>query len=175
MKKFILTTILFISLNSLSQTNFEWDIRVDLEDTKDVVYSKSKLFVAERWKSAKAVTEFDDKEAGIIMLKPLTIESVVISMSEYKYTFEYTVKLFQKENKSRLVIKDVRCTRAHVGGLWPLLPIGDKFPEERGMKKTGMSRKKYESIMVDLKSTLQSIADSYVPFMEKPLVEEEDW
>ncbi len=71
---------------------------IELESSKDDLYVSSNLWLAEYFKSAEAVIEVQDKEAGLLMGKGM------ISSSNFFGTnyFRFTVKIETKENKARI-------------------------------------------------------------------------
>lgn len=177
MKTLLLIITISHGLVLYSQTDYKWDEVVETTGTQSDIYSRTKLFVAETWKSAKDVIQNDDKEAGIILLKAKSKQNIVFSLVDHVYYFSYTVKLYQKEGKARIVIEDVVCTDVFVEGgySWPLLPVSDTYPD-KGLKTTGMNEKNYLTIMASLKAELQSIVDKFkVDIAKTSEVESEDW
>jgi hypothetical protein len=64
--------LLLFTLNSLAQSNFEWVKTDSIQKTKEQIYSATKMFIAETWKSSKEVIQNDDKDGGIILIKGKT-------------------------------------------------------------------------------------------------------
>ena len=70
--------LLFILGNiglSYSQTNFQWEKIDSVNKSKAQIYSDTKMFIAEVWKSANSVIQNDDKESGLILVKGSTIKT----------------------------------------------------------------------------------------------------
>lgn len=177
-KKLLLTTLLmFLGLALFGQKDFKWDIIIDsLPDNQNQLFSKTKLFIAETWKSAQNVIQNDDKEAGIILVKGLSIQNMFFQLNDHRWTFAYTVKFLIKEGKCRLIVENVNCQSAICRNYkWVLLPVQDNYPEEQGMKKTNLFEGKYLELMTSLKQELQSIVDSYTINIKKPIAKNDDW
>jgi hypothetical protein len=64
--------LMLFTLNSLAQNNFEWVKTDSIQKTKEQIYSATKMFIAETWKSSKEVIQNDDKDGGIILIKGKT-------------------------------------------------------------------------------------------------------
>lgn len=181
MKKFnriiVFISILFTSSVGFSQTGFKWDVIIEpLEDSKSELYSKTKLFIGETWKSAQDVIQSDDVESGVILVKGLSIQNLFYQMNDHRWTYAYSIKFMMKDNKCRIVIDNVYCDAARCGTYeWPHMPVADKYPETKGLKTTGVNEKRYLELMTMLKSELQSVVDSYSAYVKKPLVEDSDW
>lgn len=67
MKKVILTaiSILFMTF-SYAQANFKWDKIDSIAKNKNELYSLTKMYIGETWKSAQNVIQNDDKEGGMV-------------------------------------------------------------------------------------------------------------
>lgn len=177
-KTLLLLTFILIGLVSLGQSNFKWDVITDsLENNKSELYSKTKLFVGETWRSAQDVIQNDDKESGIILIKGVSVQNLYYQMNNHRWVFNYTIKFMIKDNKCRILIEDVYCSDARVAQYkWPHMPVSDTYPASKGFKTTGVNKDRYLIIMKSLKLELQSIADSYVHEVKKPLViNNSDW
>ena len=177
-KTLLTLTFILIGLVSFGQSNFKWDVITDsLENNKSELYSKTKLFIGETWKSAQDVIQNDDKEAGVILIKGVSVQNLYYQMNDHRWTFNYTIKFMIKDNKCRILIEDVYCSAARVAQYeWPHMPVSDTYPESKGLKITGVNEERYLTIMTSLKLELQSIADSYTAAVKKPLVtNDSDW
>ena len=95
-----------------AQTDFKWDKVDSVAKIKGQIYSDTKMFIAEFWKSAQNVIQNDDKEGGSILIKGASIQSKYFQMNDHTWTFSYTVKFMMKDNKCRIVIEDVYCQSA---------------------------------------------------------------
>ena len=163
-----------MTMVSFGQTNFKWDVVSDsLKDNKSELYSKTKLFIGETWKSAQNVIQNDDKEGGVILVKGLSVQNLYYQMNDHRWTFNYTIKFLMKDNKCRIVIEDVYCSAARVAQYeWPHMPVADTYPTSKGLSITGVNEERYLTIMTSLKQELQSIVDSYMTAVNKPLVKD---
>lgn len=178
MKKiFIITILMLYSYSIKGQENFEWDVIVEAPgETEAQLYSKTKQFIAEAFVSAQDVLQNDDKEAGMILLKGTSITEVSANLHTHRAVFNFTTKIYVKDNKCRMVIENVHGISSSLGGnVWPTLPVADSYPAEKGYKKTSLSKKKYSLVMNLLKDDIQSLADGFKIKMSEPLEAEEDW
>ena len=168
MKKVILTaiSILFMTF-SYAQANFKW-VKIDsIAKNKNELYSLTKMYIGETWKSAQNVIQNDDKEGGAILVKGISVQSLYYQMDDHKWAFSYTVKFLFKDNKYRIVIEDVYCQSASTSYYeLPHMPVADTYPTEKGLKITGVNEERYLEIMTSLKKELQSIADSYKNYLK---------
>lgn len=176
-KPLLTLTFILLGLVSFGQTNFKWDVVTDsLDSDKSQLYSKSKLFIGETWKSAQNVIQNDDKDAGIILIKGVSIQNLYYQMNDHRWTFSYSIKFLMKDNKCRIIIEDVYCSAARVAQYeWPHMPVSDTYPESKGLKITGLNEKRYLQVMTSLKEELQSTVDSYIKYVKKPLVNNSGW
>jgi len=176
-KHLLLALFMIMSILSFAQENFKWDTIIDsLDGNKDELYSKTKLFIAENWKSAQNVIQNEDKEAGIILIKGLSIQYMFFQLWDHKWNFSYSVKFLTKDNKCRIVIENVYCESARCSvHEWPHLPVADTYPTEKGLKTTGLSQERYIELMTLLKQDLQSIVDLYTISVKNPIIKNADW
>lgn len=177
MKKSILTSIsiLFVTI-CFSQTDFKWDKKDSISKNKNELYSLTKTFIGEAWKSSNDVIQNDDKESGVILIKGISTQSLFYQMNDHIWTFSYNVKFLFKENKYRIIIENVNCESVRVGQyVWPNLPVADSYPSEKGLKTTGLNEERYLELMGNLKKELQSIVDNYEIYLKKENVSNGDW
>ena len=68
--KYVLTLV-FISMIScvFSQNQFKWEKIDSIGKTKEQLYTDTKIFIANTWKSSQDVLQNDDKDSGIIILR----------------------------------------------------------------------------------------------------------
>ena len=176
MKKVILTTLVILSMAiGFAQISFKWQKVDSIPKTKAQIYSDTKMFIAEYWKSAQNIIQNDDKKAGVILIKGESIVSKYFQLNDHKWTYSYTVKFFFKEKKYKIVIENVRCVSAFCGtNPWPLVEACDtcKFP---GIMKTSLNKERYTAVLLSLKSELQSIVDNYDKIIKTPNYSNGDW
>ena len=176
----ILILLLIIGLKSHAQSEIKWDVIIDsLTDNRSQLYSKTKLFIGETWKSAQNVIQNDDKEAGIILVKGITTRNMDYQLHNHRWTFAYSVKFFLKDHKCRIVLDNIYCESARYGQYEQhkkqCLPILDKYPAKKGNKITGLNEKKYVQLIISLRMELQAIVDSYKIHINEPLIDNPDW
>ena len=82
MKKIILLTLVTFFNSAFSQTDFKWDKVDSVSKNKGQIYSDTKMFIAEFWKSAQNVIQNDDKEGGMILLKGVSVQSKFFQFTE---------------------------------------------------------------------------------------------
>ena len=58
---------------------------------------------------------------------------------------------------------------------WPLLQPSFNYPSSKGLRITGINEKRYMQIMNSLKQDLQTIVNSYIEYVKKPLINNSDW
>ena len=181
MKKLILISFaaLMISL-SFGQTNFNWEKTDSVAKTQLQIYSDTKMFIAKTWKSAKDVIQNDDKEAGVILIKGAAIMKESFMMQEYVYVYNYNLTFKMKENKYKIILDNVVCSRAYMekGGAsaTSIDPFeGDNCPETGTFKAPGLPKKKAIAMMPLLTQELQSIVDSYEKYIKTPGTASGDW
>lgn len=75
-------------------------INVDNASAQEL-YSRAKLFVAYAYKSGKSVTQLNDDEAKIILIKPLTKVYQKDFFVNESYFVQYQVKIECKDNRYR--------------------------------------------------------------------------
>ena len=162
-----------------SQANFKWEKVDSTLKTKNQIYSDTKMFIAETWKSAKDVIQNDDKETGLILIKGVTIESVSLFMATYKYVYNYTITFKMKDNKYKIILDNVNCEEAIFSGRGSIAEInpfeGDNCPPTGTLSHPGLPRGKAISMMANLKFDLQSIIDRYMEYIKKPSKGDEGW
>jgi hypothetical protein len=176
MKNKLLTIFfMFTLLLGHAQTDFKWEKIDSVPKTKSQIYSDTKMFIAENWKSAQNVIQNDDKDAGMILLKGVNVQSRVFQMNEHKWTYSYVVKFFMKEGRYKIVIDNVTCVSAVCGAYnWPLIEACDscEFP---GYTKTSLNKERYTELLSSLKDELQRIVDKYEKSIKTPSQSNSDW
>ncbi len=177
MKRISLTaaTLLLMTF-SIAQSNFKWDKIDSIAKNSDEIYSITKMFIGETWKSAQDVIQNDDKTGGMILVKGLSIQTINYQLNDHTWRFSYTVKFLFKDSKYRIVIENVYCEAARCAEYeWPHMPVADTYPSEKGLRTTGVSQERYLEIMAALKQELQSIVDGYKQYLDTPKSNNGDW
>lgn len=182
MKKLLLILPLLFFLNSaFSQTNFVWDSVYTSKSTKDQLFSKAKLAIAEVYRSANSVIQNSDQEAGIILLKG----SVVLNRKEnlgaisITHVFSYTLKVMVRENRYRVMIDNVYNSEIHDNATmshYIIIPVEDESNQYRMSKKGYLiSNKKHAILMSQLKTDLQAVFNQIPIEMNKDLIDDSNW
>ena len=180
MKSLIILILLTFSLNNLfSQTNFVWEKTDSIAKTKSQIYTDTKMFIAENWKSSKGVIENDDKEGGIILIKGNVIKSDTYTMNVLEYVYAYTLTFRMKDNKYKLTLDNVYCKSVSDSFDWQLKKVepfdGDNCPKMNGgLMSNGLPKKKMIALMASVKNELQTILDIYAQYIKLPS-KNSDW
>lgn len=168
MKKIILFTIAFItSMMGFTQTNFKSEKIDSISKTKSQIYSDTKMFIAEFWKSAINVIQNDDMEAGMILLKGSTKQSVSYALTPLEFWYSYNVKFLMKDNKYKIIVDEIKY-QSGPSSLWDkkaqyLVPL-DEFP---GYSTSGLPEKQWNKLISNLKTEILSIVDNYEKYIKK--------
>lgn len=179
MKKIAILSFLILLLNNgFSQSNFIWEKTDTTSKSKSQIYSDTKMFIAETWKSSKAVTENDDKEGGNILIKSNCIKSDTYSLQVYEYVYRYNVTFRMKDNKYKISIDNVYCEsakrdRKQIKVIQPF--EGDNSPETNAGWGGGLPKKKMILLMASVKDELQTIFDNYIRYINSPSKNSVDW
>ena len=105
---------------------------------KSELYTRSKIWISNYFKSSKAVVDLDDKENGMLICKgfqEITIHSVIgVEITTRCY---FTIRISSKANKGRLEIYDVyyKNYEHYAGG--SLIPETETFPTTWFLPKIG--------------------------------------
>lgn len=179
-KLIFLTALILIVNNVFSQTNFVWEKTDTITKSKSQIYSDTKMFIAETWKSSKAVIENDDKEGGNILIKGNVIKSDTYSMNVLEYVYGYTVTFRMKDNKYKITLDNVYCKSTNNTFNWVLKKVepfdGDNCPKmNSGLMSNGLPKKKMIALMASVKNELQSIFDNYSHYIKSPSKNNADW
>src|SRR3989344_1800153 len=99
-----------ISLNVLAVEQFQVELVKDVPLERIRIYDQTTIWMAENFKSSKAVIELKDKELGVI-IGNATI-SANISMTKWLPAvyniFSFKMKIEMKDNKFRMTFSDVK-------------------------------------------------------------------
>lgn len=169
-----LSTMVGIAQNGYNKETFTWEVTDSVHKTKPQIYSDTKLFIAEMWKSAQSVIQLDDKEGGQILIKGIQTQQTMIVIADVEYIFSYTIKFLMKEGKYKMIIDNVQSTSVYYNKIykWPVIGICDGCDKP---DKQGISKKKYNLIISNLKENLQNIVNSYELTMKKESLITKDW
>lgn len=192
--------LLSFTLNSLAQSNFEFVKTDSIQKTKEQIYSSTKMFIAETWKSSKEVIQNDDKEGGIILIKGKTEINWEQPISLMKTTvyhdswYSYNVTFRMKNSKYQIKIDNVAPDDEFIAGNqgvspeirdWTFTPE-DSVASINSMKKYGLkvNNKNIETVINgqkeefplcqkvinSLHENLQKIVSEYSDYLKRSVV-----
>lgn len=179
MKKiFFISAALFWVITTLGQTNFQWEKTDSVALNKNEIYSLTKMFIGEKWKSAQNVIQNDDKESGIILVKGASVQETSFMGGKYIYVYKYSITFRMKNNKYKMTLDNVYCESANMSGgpeVTKIQPFdGDNCPETGTFKAPGLPKKKAIIMMGEFKRELQMLVDSYPVYLKKE-ASNDDW
>jgi hypothetical protein len=130
---FCLTLFGCAGMHPVAETDRSFERIVEVTGySKDQIYSFSKIWVAENFKSAKAVIEYDNKEEGVIIgngVIPYPCSGGLSCMGTADWKVPFTMRIDIKDQKFRLTFSNIRL-------VWPDAPgrpAYDGPPNQRGM------------------------------------------
>lgn len=169
MKKFILilSIILFAGcagLEPMPQSEMDFHRVVEAKGLKkDQLFDGTKMWIAETFRSAKAVIEYEDKEKGTIIgngiIKYPCSGFNCVAKGDWKVLF--TMKVDVKEDRFRLSFTNLKLK-------WP--PTVNSLGAQRGYEGRINSRGDFETI----KPALLKIGDDLLAFFKKDS-KDSDW
>lgn len=180
-KLLALPILLLLSTHVLAQNQYSWDVVIDsLDGSKTELFSKSKMFVAENWKSATDVIKNEDREAGLLLVKGKTPISILQNggFVTVTHTFDHTVKIYHKDGRCRIKVStdgesSVRADPPATMGSWKT--IADISQPFLGVWKQGLTKNGYAEIQERLSKELELTVKSYEAYMRTIHVVEDDW
>jgi hypothetical protein len=168
MKKTILAFVIALIAVSATAQTFTASKVDSVAKSKDELYTSSKMFIAQTWKSAKDVIQMDDKEGGVIIIKGKSIQERVFQLNNHVWVYSYTITIQIKDGKYRISASDVICDRAYCGAYeWPLVPITE--PSTYPGKRCGIGEERYNEINDAVKNEMKGIISSYSEFVNKKI------
>lgn len=135
MRPLLLSLLLFFTLNSFSQTLFDsipvkdgmayYEKIVDLNSSKDTLFNKAKLWVVGLVREPRYAIKTDDKESGTIIFHANTkfyypyqfIYKKKTETGQEEGTTYFTMKIFLKDNKAKIVFTDIKIINTDLGSL----------------------------------------------------------
>jgi hypothetical protein len=153
MKTILILLMTLFSLPIFSQVKSEYE-RIYENDTckQSYLYSKSKMYIADVFKSANNVIQNDDPSFGSLICKG--------NVSVSNYYFSFTLKVRVKDGASKITITDVYNSSA------PYKCSTIEINNFRGMFMDNLTKKQYNGIMVRLNKELEYIVSSYYRHMD---------
>jgi len=184
MKKIIASIIVMFTIISLqAQENFKWDEVIEIKGTKDELFSKAKLVLAQIYNDSEHVSRNTDKDAGIILSKPKTIVYLSGGMSNIKYVFEYELTIMVKDGRYRILINSINNPFVY-GPNGNSIPsranviVSTVYPYENAKnwyERKGLKPNKYFELLKPLRDKLQNIFNSIKEEMQKETIINDDW
>jgi hypothetical protein len=166
MKKLLILFGLLAS-TCVAQENFIWDKVIESEKPKSELYSTTKQFIAETWRSAQDVIQNDDKEGGSIIVKGISRQYYSFNaVNTVYYIYNYTVKFSLKDNKVRMQIENVKCDRGEHGALKLIQPTDTTYPK-------GYKPERCKAMQQYLKDELNQLLDKYKLYLAQSTIEKE--
>ncbi|WP_455593047.1 DUF4468 domain-containing protein [Bacteroides sp.] len=143
--------------------------------SKNELFSKTKMFISDKWNNPKRSILNEDKDSGIIQVKTEKEISINLGMGlKCIYTYEYLTKFRVKDNKYKIEIYDIKCLSAEQVGLGtthkvPLIPYfeGDNTPDKLKSAGKGISKKKAIEMMQELRSEFSEIFNQYSKYLNE--------
>lgn len=168
-KLLMIALLMSLTMLSFGQSTYE---KIDSTNKNKVqLYSDTKMFIAEYWKSAQNVIQNDDKEAGMILVKGIFVITQQYNfMYSYELTYAYTVKFMFKDNKYKMIIDNAYCDRAINLGTnqdSPARPhpcLNCEYPGS----SSGLFKKRWDELQIRLDAEFKSILTAYSVYIQKP-------
>lgn len=182
MKKIILIALSILVINTLSaQQEYKLEKTDSITKTKSQIYSDTKMFIAEYWKSAQNVIQNDDKENGMILLKCVIIKSVSLFLVTHDYTYQYTIKFLMKNGKYKIIIDNI-----YPQTVYRYNSKGSSYHDEYkfdicyncefpGFWKLGINKENWIDVQNSIKTQLNDIIDSYDKYIKQTSSVNTDW
>ena len=153
MKKVLVLCMLFLAVSIQAQEplSFEKVIQAD-SIKKDAIYNGLKEWVGMSFKSAKNVIEMDDKEAGILLLRPVSDYKMKgLTYLGFEGYLKYTIKLNIKDGRFKVVITNFEhsvlpgnCKDCNLG----LITTDEEYPYKYSFGAKGHMTKVWKDIKV---------------------------
>ena len=153
MKTILILLMTLFGLPIFSQVKSEYE-RIYENDTckQSYLYSKSKMYIADVFKSANNVIQNDDPSFGSLICKG--------NVSVSNYYFSFTLKIRVKDGASKITVTDISNTFA------PYKYATLEINNFRGLFRDNLTEKQYNEIMERLNKELESIIGSYYRHMD---------
>jgi hypothetical protein len=163
-----------INSSTTYKGNFKWEKMDSVSKTKAQIYTDTKMFISEAWKSAKNVIQNDDKDGGVILVKgSISKNALYKNKQNFEYIYNYNITFKMKDGKYKISIDNVTNTMSILVGYSNIsIPYIQPFDAENCPdnlnKIAGPGKESLSSMMESLKQDLQSIIDSYEKYIKNP-------
>lgn len=174
MKKLpLIIAIVFSGIVAQAQDNFKWDVVTNQSGTKEELYSKAKVVIADIYNSATDVIKNSDMHLGIIQIKAKTSLTFKRNMgfAVITYYYDYSLKLSFKDSKYRMELNGVSAAGTN-NYRWTYPQVSFTY---QGMGKTGVSKKQHKEQMEALQHKLNTIIRMIGEKMDQELSVNNDW
>ena len=150
-----------VSLNA--QTTYE---KIDtISKSKNQIYSDTKMYIAENWKSAQNVIQNDNKEDGLILIKGTIGLDVGKGLKQFIYNYSYTVKFYMKDNKYKILIDNINPDYNQYNSTMFLSPPICENCEFPGVSKAGMYKDTWLELQSKFPLKMKEILISYDKYL----------
>ena len=150
--------------NGFSQIISGYTITDSINKSKEQLYSETKVFIHNTWKSGKDVIQLDDKENGYILIKGVVGIPFSYNVHYTDVYYSYTAKFNIKNNKYRLILEDIKYKYSSYpfnSYSWQNYFTKLLNNDYEGLFKSGMSEAKYNKFKSDLIYNLNLIGKTY--------------
>ena len=190
MKKFLILFLIFLTpFFSYGNSNDD-ELKVD-EDTgmvyfdevvpvddisKDELYSRTREWFLNTYKSSEDVLELEDKEGGKLIGKAFNIIPIKTAFGVSNTRMWYTIKVYFKENRYKTVLTDIKYQNEPTdNNLTPEKRIAEDWLIKWMFKKNGKPRKMALEHKAKTTNSVNALFSSLKEFVNKPVGGQEDW
>jgi hypothetical protein len=181
LSNYLAILFIFLTYMTYGQDAFQYSKSDTINKTKNQIYTDTKIFIANTWRSSQHVIQNDDKDAGIIIIRGSTTHKVNHLLNVYTYVYSYTFTFMMKDNKYKISLDNVFCDKAYPVGQanYNICKI-EPFNETYIKCKTGyngpytLPEKKAIEMMDNLRTELMLIYYDYEKYISKSS-KMEDW
>lgn len=171
MRKFVLLVMLLTFSIGIGQSNFEWDVEVDVPElTQSELLTKTKVFIANEMESTRVVNSVDPNIINLnSRIKKTLHYKRGLNNWDMSYSVNsYDVKFIIEDGKCRIKINNVNSNYLKIGTYeWVQLPASDVYSRISEMKTTNTTEERYEQLMSELKTSIQEIVSNYTQYISR--------
>lgn len=174
MRKILFLFFCAFSILSSAQ-NEPLEVTKEISLSKDDLFSKTKMFISDKWNNPNSSIQNEDKVGGIVQVKTEKEFSINVGMGlKCVYNYEYLTKFRVKDGKYKIEIYNIKCVSANQVGLGkeykiPLIPYftGNNTPEKLKSAGKGISKKKAIEMMQELNDEFSDIFNQYNQYVNE--------
>lgn len=171
-----LSMFLLFSLESYTQNELIFEKSDSVLKDKNQIYSATKMFIAEYWKSAQNVIQNDDKDGGVILVKGLIkIYCGSGLTSGLNLLYSYAIKFLIKDNKYKIIIYNITPEMnisTKYSYLSPDICNNCEFP---GVFKSNVYRKDWERLQLYFPKEMNTIITNFDKYIKSDSKTNSDW